>query len=106
MTPNSPDFLKSITLGRSRGSGAFGTFPTYHLIAGQPVSFLLDAGLGAFAADGQRLHHQAVLHGQAQLPGRLLRVHAEHSAQVPVKEEGVKLQVHSIGTLVPNVGGD
>lgn len=66
-----------------------GPFSTYHLIAGQPVAFLFDAGLGAFAADGQRLHDQAVLHGQAQLPGRLLRVHAKHPAQVPVQVERV-----------------
>lgn len=61
---------------------------TYHLVAGQPVPLLLDAGLGALAADGQRLHHEAVLDGQAQLPGRLLRVHAEHPAQVPAQVEG------------------
>lgn len=67
------------------GSGVTGT---YHLIAGQPVSFLLDAGLGALAADGQRLHHEAVLDGQAQLPGRLLGVHAKHPAQVPAQVEG------------------
>lgn len=56
---------------------------THHLVPGQPVALLLDAGLGAFAADGQSLHHQAVLHSQAQLPGRLLRVHPKHTAQVP-----------------------
>ena len=56
---------------------------TYHLIPGQPVSFLLNAGLGALAADRQGLHHQAVLYSQAQLPGRLLRVHPKHATQVP-----------------------
>lgn len=85
LTLTKPRFYR---LGRWHGSGGFGTWSTYHLIAGQPVSFLLDAGLGAFAADGQRLHDQAVLHGQAQLPGRLLRVQAEHAAQVPVQVEG------------------
>lgn len=59
---------------------------TYHLVAGQPVSLLLDAGLGAFAADSEGLHHQAVLHRQAQLPGGLLGVHAEHTTQVPAQE--------------------
>jgi len=60
---------------------------TYHLLPGQPVSLLLDAGLGALAANGQRLHHEAVLHGQVQLPGGLLGVHAEHAAQVPRQAE-------------------
>lgn len=58
---------------------------TYHLVAGQPVALLLDAGLGALAADRQRLHDEAVLDGEAQLPRRLLRVHAKHAAQVPAQ---------------------
>lgn len=50
-------------------------FWTYHLISREPVPLLLDAGFGALAAHSQGLHHQSILHSQAQLPGCLFRVH-------------------------------
>lgn len=65
-------------------------YQAHHLIPGQPVSLLLDASFWALAANSQGLHHQAVLHGQAQLSGGLLRVHAKHTAQVPVQVGGVQ----------------
>lgn len=63
------------------------THQTYHLVPRQPVSLLLDAGLGALAANSQGLHNEAVLHGQTQLSGSLLWVHAKHTAQVPEQVE-------------------
>lgn len=85
---------------------------TYHLISGQPVSFLLDACLGAFAANSQGLHHQPVLHSQAQLSGRLFGVHAKHTAQVPAqvgvdnRQNVLTVAIFSIGSYSNMSGQD
>lgn len=57
----------------------------HHLVSRQPVALLLDAGLGALAANSEGLNDQTVLHSQTQLSCSLLRVHAKHTAQVPVE---------------------
>lgn len=70
----------------------------YHLISRQPIALLLDAGLGAFAAHGQGLHYQPVLHRQAQLSSRLFGVHPEHTAQIPGERDSPSVYASHTGS--------